>query len=113
MDKQQLLDIIDEAKRAAKAAANEHLNKYGDFDACGFAFVNIYKLNDKKIDGRTKVGRLLSEVGIDRSWTRTYQVWNPAEMCVQSVGILTAGADAYAEVLRKYGFEAYSGSRLD
>jgi hypothetical protein len=34
-------------------------------------------------------------------------------MPVQNVDTLEAGAEAAAKVLRKYGFEAYSGSRLD
>ena len=42
-----------------------------------------------------------------------FQIWNPANLGTQSVGILEIGAQAAANVFRKYGFEAYAGSRLD
>ena len=56
---------------------------------------------------------MLKAAGVRQDYTKAFQIWNPAKMGCQSVGILEAGADAAAKVFRKYGFEAYAGSRLD
>jgi hypothetical protein len=40
-------------------------------------------------------------------------MWNPSKMMVQNVDTLEAGADAAAQVFKRYGFTAYAGSRLD
>ena len=105
---EQITAIVDEAYIEANKAAREALAKYGDRDACGFAWTNIYK-----IKGNTKVGKMLKAAGVRQDYTRAFQLWNPAKLGCQSVGILEAGAEAAAEVFRKYGFEAYAGSRLD
>ena len=105
---EQITAIVDEAYMEANKAAREALAKYGDRDACGFAWTNIYK-----IKGNTKIGKMLKAAGVRQDYTRAFQLWNPAKLGCQSVGILEAGAEAAAEVFRKYGFEAYAGSRLD
>ncbi len=51
--------------------------------------------------------------GIRKSYTGSYQIWNPSEMGVQNIDTLEAGAEAAAKVFEKYGFQAYAGSRLD
>ena len=104
----QVNEIVAEAMNEANKAAREALAKYGDRDACGFAWVNIYK-----VKGNTKLGKMLKAAGVRQDYTKAFQLWNPAKLGVQSVGILEAGAIAAAEVFRKYGFEAYAGSRLD
>ena len=105
---EQITAIVDEAYIEANKAAREALAKYGDRDACGFAWTNIYK-----IKGNTKLGKMLKAAGVRQDYTKAFQLWNPAKMGVQSVGILEAGAQAAADVFRRYGFEAYAGSRLD
>jgi hypothetical protein len=105
---EQVTAIVDEAMTEANKAAREALAKYGDRDACGFAWTNIYK-----IKGNTKIGKMLKAAGVRQDYTKAFQLWNPAKLGCQSVGILEAGAIAAAEVFRKYGFEAYAGSRLD
>ena len=100
--------MIQEAMTAANLAARNALAIHGDRDLCGFAWVNIHG-----IKGNTKLGKILKQAGVRQDYTRAFQIWNPAKVPVQSVGILEAGAEACAEVLRKYGFEAYAGSRLD
>ena len=42
-----------------------------------------------------------------------FDLWNPCGLHVQNIDIKEAGAEAYAKVLRNYGFDAYMGSRLD
>ncbi len=103
-------DALNEAGMAARTAAKEALQKYGDRDACGFAWVNVYKVRSN-----SKLGKALQAAGFSKSYTGGLQLWNPSKAGVQSVGILEAGAEAYAQVLRdKLGLEScYAGSRLD
>ena len=103
-------DALNEAGIQARTAAKEALAKYGDRDACGFAWVNVYKVRSN-----SKLGKALQAAGFSKSYTGGLQLWNPSKAAVQSVGILEAGAEAYAQVLRdKLGLEScYAGSRLD
>ena len=103
-------DALNEAGIQARTAAKEALQKYGDRDACGFAWVNVYKVRSN-----SKLGKALQAAGFSKSYTGGLQLWNPSKAAVQSVGILEAGAEAYAQVLRdKLGLEScYAGSRLD
>lgn len=105
---EQVNAIVFEARSEASRAAQEALAKYGDRDACGFAWTSIYR-----VKGNTKLGKMLKAAGVRQSWDKSFQIWNPAGVGVQSMGILEAGADAAAQVFRKYGFEAYAGSRMD
>jgi hypothetical protein len=108
LTQEQVNEIVAEAMTEARRAAREALAKFGDRDCCGFAWTNIYK-----IKGNTKIGKMLKAAGVRQDYTRAFQLWNPAQMPVQSMNILEAGAVAAAEVFRKYGFEAYAGSRMD
>ena len=108
LTQEQVDAIVQEAMISAKQAALDALNKFGDRDACGFAWTSIYR-----VKGNTKIGKMLKAAGVRQSYDRSFQLWNPAQLGVQSVGILEAGAQAAAEVFRKYGFEAYAGSRMD
>lgn len=109
--KEQVEQIVREAQKAASDAAAEFFyTKLGGKDqfACGFAWVNIYG-----VKGNTKVGRALKEFGIRPAYTGGLQMWNPSSFGCQNVDTLEAGAEAAAEVFKRYGFEAYAGSRLD
>jgi len=103
--------MVAEAKQAAyEASMRFFYDKLGGKDqyACGFAWVNIYK-----VKGNTKLGKMLKAAGVRQDYTKAFQIWNPSGMAVQNVDTLEAGAEAAADVFRKYGFEAYAGSRLD
>ena len=103
--------IVAEAKTAARTAAERFFQerlKGVDQYACGFAWVDIFGVR-----GNTKLGRALTEAGVKKSHTGAFQIWNPAEMYVQNVDTLAAGAEAAADVFKRYGFTAYAGSRLD
>jgi len=109
--KDQVESIVAEAKSAAHKAAMEFFSdKLGGRDqfACGFAWVNIYG-----IKGNTKMGKVLKAAGVKQDYTKAFSIWNPSGMFVQNVDTLEAGAQAAAEVFKRYGFEAYAGSRLD
>ena len=104
----QVNSIVAEAQLAARQAALAALQRYGDRDACGFAWTSIYK-----VKGNTKLGKMLKTAGVRQSYDKSFQLWNPSGVGVQSMGILEEGARAAAEVFRQYGFEAYAGSRMD
>lgn len=113
---EKLLEIINEATDAANAAGKEFLdNHYGGADcgSCGFAWVNIHEHNGVKIKGNTKLGHALKRIGIEQDYRRVFQIWNPSNLPVQNIDSKEAGAEAAAQVLRKYGFTAYAGSRMD
>jgi len=106
--------IFNKARVAAEQASQQVYDKYGTdhVGACGFAWVDIYEFNGEKLKGNTKMGRLLKKAGIEQNWQRTFSQW-----CNwyggQNIDIKEAGARAYANVLKGYGFIAYAGSRLD
>jgi hypothetical protein len=107
----QVNTIVNEAKQAAREAAEKYFQeKLGGVDrySCGFAWVDIYG-----IKGNTRLGKAFKAAGVRKSYTGSYQIWNPAEMGVQNIDTLEAGAEAAAKVFEKYGFRAYAGSRLD
>ena len=110
---EQVNNIVQEAMQEANRAARAELALRGDRDACGFAWVNIWNFNGDKIKGNTKVGKMLKAAGLRQNYLKAFEIWNPAKLPVQSLNILEAGAEAAADVFRKYGFEAYAGSRLD
>ena len=107
--------ILAEAKEAAVAAANEMYEKIGgDRLACGFAWVDIYEYDGKKIRANSKLGKALIANGVRKhEWKKCFDIWNPSDLNVQNIDIKEAGAEAYAKVLERYGFVAYMGSRLD
>lgn len=102
-----------EARDAAREIADRHFDGV-DGGACGFAWVEVYPANK----GNTKLGKqeraVLKEMGFRPDWTgKAFQLWDPAKWPGQSVDIKEAGAIAAANVLKKHGFRAYAGSRLD
>jgi hypothetical protein len=107
----QIENIVAEAKTAAREAAEKFFQeKLGGVDqySCGFAWTDIVG-----IKGNTRLGKALKAAGVRKSYTGSYQIWNPAEIGVQNIDTLEAGAEAAAKVFERYGFQAYAGSRLD
>lgn len=98
---------MDAAQKAARAFSEKHMNGR-DGGACGFAWVNVYRVRSN-----SKMGKALQEVGFRKSYEGGLQLWNkwwPG----QSVDAAEHGATAYAAVIKEeLGLEAYSGSRLD
>ena len=115
--------IQEQASNAALSAQKDFLakwnastggNEYGEPMYCGFAWVTVYPEHK----GNTKLGkgerRVLESMGFRKDWTgKAYQLWNATGYNGQSMDVKEAGAQAYAEVLRHYGFKAYMGSRAD
>lgn len=103
-------DACNEAGIQARSAAKAFLAKHGDRDACGFAWVDVYGVRSN-----SKLGKALQSYGFRKNYTGSLQLWNPSQAGVQSISVLEAGAEAYAEVLKtKLGLDkVYAGSRLD
>jgi hypothetical protein len=103
-------DACNEAAHQARTAAKAFLQKHGDRDCCGFAWVNVYGVRSN-----SKLGKALQAAGFSKSYTGGLQLWNPSKFPTQSLNILEAGAEAYAQVLRdKLGLDkVYAGSRMD
>lgn len=98
------------AQLAARSAAQDFFNKHGDRDACGFAWVNVWGVRSN-----SKVGKFLQAQGFRKDYTGSLCLWNPSGFATQSINILEAGAEAYAQVLKdQLGLDrVYAGSRLD
>ena len=109
---QEVNKIVTEAKDAAHQAATNYFHEVlrgRDQFACGFAWVDIYG-----VKGNTRLGKMLKAAGVERSdYKKCFSIWNPSSLFVQNVDTLEAGAQAAADVFKKYGFTAYAGSRLD
>lgn len=102
-------DACNEAAMAARTAAKAFFNKHGDRDACGFAWVNVWGVRSN-----SRLGKTLQSFGFSKSYDGSLKLWNPSGAATQSISILEAGAEAYAEVLtNKLGITAYAGSRMD
>jgi hypothetical protein len=99
---------MEAARAAAKAFSDKHFNG-SDGGACGFAWVNVYKVRSN-----SKLGKALATVGFRKSYTGGLQLWN-SWWPGQSVDAADHGATAYAAVLKQeLGIdEIYAGSRLD
>ena len=98
-----------EAQAAADKAQSDYLAKHGDGAYCGFAWVDV-----RVSRTNSREAKALEKMGFKKSWTpKTMQIWKPGKYNGQSMDVHEAGADAYAEVLEKYGFNAYSCSRAD
>jgi hypothetical protein len=103
--------IVREAQDAAFQAADKFFKEeLGGQDryACGFAWVSIYG-----VKGNTRLGKALLKEGVRKSYEGGLQMWNPSKYGCQNIDTLEVGAQAAAKVFKKYGIEAYAGSRLD
>ncbi len=107
--------VVNEMLEQAAEVAEAKLREIGgDHYACGFAWVTIYPEHK----GNTTAGRaerkVIEAMGFRKDYTgKAYEYWNPSKWGGQNVDVKEAGARAAANVLRKYGFKAYAGSRLD
>ena len=101
--------IHNEAQTAAINAEQAFIAQHGEPAYCGFAWVDVFveRTNSKE-------AKELLKIGFKKSWRpKTMNLWSPGGYNGQSMDIKEAGASAYAEVLSKYGFRAYCGSRAD
>jgi hypothetical protein len=79
---------------------------------CGFAWVNLYKIQGKKPRANSQLAKVLNTFGFEKNtYQRSFQLWISAGG--QSMQKKEAYAHAFARVLCQNGIEAYPGSRLD
>lgn len=107
----QIEDIINEAKNAARQAATNYFHEIlrgRDQYPCGFAWINIHG-----VKGTTKLGKMLKAAGLDKNYDGAFELYNPSGLPLQNVDAKERGAEAAALVFRKHGFRAYSASRLN
>lgn len=105
---EQLKQMVAEGKEAARKASEAFIAKHGELGYCGFAWTSIYG-----VKGNTKLGRALKQAGVQQAWDKSFQIWNPSELGTQCMSTKEEGAQACADVFRKWGFTAYMGSRAD
>jgi len=99
---------VEVGRQMAAKATKDFLEKHGDADACGFAWVNVYE------KGNTKIGRALLKNGFSKAYGGGLQMWNPSGNHTQAVTAKEVGAEAMARFLTEHlGVRAYAGSRLD
>lgn len=97
------------AEQAATKAQQDYLNAHGDGCYCGFAWVNVYVERTN-----SKIAKELMTIGFKKDYMpKRLNLWAPGNYHGQSMDVLEAGARAYAEVLRGFGFRAHAGSRPD
>lgn len=103
--------IVKEAEEAARVSAQNYFEntlKGQDNYPCGFAWIKIFG-----VKGNTKLGKALMRNGFAKSYTGGLELRNPSRLPVQNVDVKEVGAEAAADVFRRYGFKCYSQSRLD
>ena len=104
--------ITEVAHNAATKYYNEQLGG-ADTGACGFASVTVYT----KYKGNTREGRNerrdLEQLGFRKTYTGGYELHNPSQLAVQSVGVKYEGARAAAKLMKEHGYKAYATQRLD
>ena len=102
-------ELHNKALKAAETATADYVSKYGEHDACGFAWVTAY------VNGASKLGKSFKAQGFTRAYGGGWQLWNPSNSWTQSVSAKEAGADAYVRTVRAElpDVKLYANSRLD
>lgn len=109
LDLNQVNIVLHQASQAAVEASTKSYAEIGERDACGFAWVRVYKVRIN-----SKVGKALVAVGFRKAWNGGLELWNPGQHGTQSVSVKEAGAIVYATYLKgQLGLDASAGSRLD
>ena len=102
-------ELHNKALAAAQAATANYISKYGEHDACGFAWVTAY------VNGASKLGKSFKQQGFDKAYGGGWQLWNPSNSWTQSISAKEAGAEAYVSPVRAElpDVKLYSNSRMD
>jgi hypothetical protein len=103
------------ASAAAQKAAETLNSLMGPEEArgldCGFAWVEA-----PKVKMNTREGKALKALGFKKIWSpaKGAYLWSPAKVMTQSIGVLYAGAQAYAETFQAAtGIEMHANKRYD
>ena len=106
----ELIDALSGTIETTRTGAIIYRNSRGQRHRVGgFAWTII-----KDVKGNTRLGKMLKNAGVRQSsYDRSFELWNPAQISVQSRHIQEIAAVAAANVFRKHGFNASAGSCLD
>jgi len=112
VEKTMTLEAMEKINAEATASADQVVSKflaeYGEPMYCGFAWVNV------KTRSNSKLGKALQAVGFRKSWeSGVLYKWSPSSYMGQSMDIKEQAAQAYANVLKAKGIQAWSSSRPD
>ena len=106
-------NMYQEAREAAMEAATQFVEKHGEPMFCGFASVTIYPARGRLVSW-LKDNKIGSN-GYRGGWRiSSYDVMKGHSHCsTQSLDIKETACDAFCDVLKKYGIEAYAEGRAD
>ena len=106
-------DMYQEACEQAREAATEYVEKHGEPMYCGFASVTIYPARGRLVSW-LKDNKIGSN-GYRGGWRiSSYDIMKGHSHCsTQSLDIKETACDAFCDVLKKYGIEAYAEGRAD
>lgn len=106
-------DMYAEACDRAREAATEFVEKHGEPMYCGFASVTIYPARGRLVKWLRDNG--IGSNGYRGGWRiSSYDVMKGHPYCsTQSLDIKETACDAFCDVLKKYGIEAYAEGRAD
>ena len=101
--------MVKEALQAAYEAGVDHIRQNGENPmGCGFAWVGA------SIRRNSRNGKILESMGFKKPMFGTgMQMWNPSGLNTQDMDAKYAGAKAFADVMKKYGFDFRATCRLD
>lgn len=103
-------NIVAEARQAARNAEADFRSRYGEPMYCGFAWVEVYVDRTNSVQAKELIAAGFKK---DCCKAKCLSMWNPGGSGTQSMDIKEAGADAFAKVMRQYGYRAYACSRAD
>ena len=105
--------IWTEACVACKVAVEEYMMKHGEPLYCGFANVKIRPAKGSFVKFLKKVG--VGSLGYNGGWRVSYYDMMDGHKMggTQSMDLKEEGCQAFANVLKKYGIDAYMESRAD
>lgn len=108
---------LDELMQAAQTAGYYAATEYdseNDWYPCGFAWIALQHYKDKRVNGASKIGKMLEKYGADKHYGVTGLVlWNPARSSTQSMYALRSGAYIIMSALEQVGFDGYVDTRID
>ena len=99
--------IYEQAVIAGQVAQQQYLTQHGEDAYCGFGWVEIP-------NGRSPFVNWCRKNGVgSKHWRKGWQIWRPTGLSTQSMTIQEVGAEAFVEVLRNHGIDAWACSRAD
>jgi len=105
--------MFQEACDRAREVATEFVTKHGEPMYCGFASVTIFPARGKLV--KWLKDNSIGSNGYRGGWRiSSYDVMKGHPYCsTQSLDIKETACDAFCDVLKKYGIEAYAEGRAD